>query len=109
MWGRPQFYRESATQLRVQRSGGLAHQALAIGYVLIPNGTFNLMAYPDYAPPHNRGWMSILLLETANHDNCHGQTTVSDRVRGSRGSGISGEITKMDFKEGSFPEGKSVT
>ena len=40
---------------------------------------------------------------------CHGQTTVSDRVRGSRGSGISDEITKMDFEEGSFPEGKSVT
>jgi len=40
---------------------------------------------------------------------CHGQTTVSDRVRGSRGSGISDEITKMDFEEGSFPKGKSVT
>ena len=40
---------------------------------------------------------------------CHGQTTVSDRVRGSRGSGISDEITKLDFGEGSFPKGKSVT
>ena len=40
---------------------------------------------------------------------CHGQTTVSDRVRGSWGSGISDKITKMDFEEGLFPEGKSVT
>ena len=40
---------------------------------------------------------------------CHGQTTVSDRVRGSRGSGISDEIMKMDFEEGSFPKEKSVT
>ena len=40
---------------------------------------------------------------------CHGQTTVSDRVRGSRGSGISDKITKMDFEEGLFPKGKSVT
>jgi len=28
---------------------------------------------------------------------CHGQTTVSDRVRGSRGSGISDEIYKDGF------------
>jgi len=48
-----------------------------------------------------RSWCSKLV--------CHGQTAVSDRVRGSRGSGISDEITKMDFGEGLFPEGKSVT
>ena len=28
--------------------------------------------------------------------------------RGSRGSAISDEIAKVDFKEGSFPKGKSV-
>ena len=44
-----------------------------------------------------------------NKISCHGQTTVSDQVRGSWGLGISDEITKMDFEEGSFPEGKSVT
>ena len=42
-------------------------------------------------------------------ESCHGQTTVSDRVQGSRGSGILDKITKMDFEEGSFPKGKSVT
>jgi len=46
---------------------------------------------------------------TSREGSCHGQTTVSDRVWGSRGSGISDEITKMDFEEGSFPKGKSVT
>ena len=51
-------------------------------------------------------WEIVLL---SPDDACHGQTTVSDRVRGSRGSGISDEITKMDFEEGSFPMGKSVT
>jgi len=40
---------------------------------------------------------------------CHSQTTVSDRVRGSQGLGISGKITKMDFEEGSFPKGNLVT
>jgi len=47
--------------------------------------------------------------KVALHEYCHGQITVSDQVRGSRGSGISDEIAKMDFEEGSFPEGKSVT
>jgi len=40
---------------------------------------------------------------------CHGQTTVSDRVQGSRDLGISGEITKMDFEERLFLKRKSVT
>jgi len=39
---------------------------------------------------------------------CHGQTTMSDRVRGSWGLGISGKITKMDFEERSFLKRKSV-
>ena len=39
---------------------------------------------------------------------CHSQTTVSDRVWGFRDSGILDEITKMDFREGSFPKGNSV-
>jgi len=46
---------------------------------------------------------------TSPQSQCHGQTTVLDRVWGSRGSGISDKITKMGFGEGSFPEGKSVT
>jgi len=46
---------------------------------------------------------------TQHNSPCHGQTTVSDRVQGSWCSGISDKITKMDFGEGSFPKGKSVT
>jgi len=52
---------------------------------------------------------SIHIKDRVNGNRCHGQTTVSDRVQGSWGSGISGKITKMDFEEGSFPKGKSVT
>ena len=34
---------------------------------------------------------------------CHGQTTVSSRVRGSRGSGISDEIYEDGFRRGVVP------
>jgi len=40
---------------------------------------------------------------------CHGQTTVSDRVQGSWGLGISDKIMKTVFGEGLFPKGKLVT
>jgi len=39
---------------------------------------------------------------------CHGQTTMSDQVRDLRVQGISDKITKIDFREGSFPKGKPV-
>ena len=45
MPGRLRFCRESATQQRVQRSTGLVRRVLAIRYVLIPNGAFNLIVY----------------------------------------------------------------
>jgi len=68
------------------------------------------------SPPTFQRFMNLMLEELYKHfekkgvhNICHGQTTVSDQVRGSRGSGISDEIMKMGFGEGSFPKGKSVT
>jgi len=69
MPGRLQFCRESVIQQRVQRFTGLARRVLAIGYVLIPNSAMiNLIVYPGYTRPHNRGSMAIFLSETADYD-----------------------------------------
>jgi hypothetical protein len=69
MPGRRLSYKESATQRRVQRSTGLARRVLAIGYVSIANGTFDLIIYPGYARSHNRGWIPVLLSATVDHEN----------------------------------------
>ena len=63
MRGRLQFCKGSATQQRAQRFTGLADGVLAIRYVTIPNGAFNLnqIVYLGSTRAHNRGWMAIYL------------------------------------------------
>ena len=53
--------------------------------------------------------MACLKDPNAKIELCHSQTTVSESSWGSWGLGILDKITKMDFGEGSFPKGKSVT
>ena len=70
MRGRLRSCRGSAKRQRAQRSTGLAHGVLAIWYVFVSNGAFNLNLIVSLGStrPHNRGWMATFLSATANHE-----------------------------------------
>jgi len=54
-------YKEFVTPPRVQRSTPSIHRELAIWYVLVPRGTYNLIARPGSTEPYNGGWAGFFL------------------------------------------------
>ena len=68
MQEKPRFYKEFATQRRVQKSTGLINGELAIGYALVLDDAFDLIVQPGRAQPHNGGLNCSLLLAIVDYE-----------------------------------------